>query len=284
MSTPQHIHYGRGGTPSIDLLDRPSNALCSAYKGDGTAIWQSRTCNVSAINTTLNAAVAAGAMSVVVNSNTGFAVGGKFWLQDDPEELLCRQVAGGTIHLRRPVMSNHIAGATVEGTRVSYSANSTDANTLFWDGYVDWNIDGQVSHHSALECTKYPMQRVSTVQDVLDEEPMFYHLYDPKMDIERTLDLAHQDVLSRIAAKSPFARARVFPGSPEFVQAEVFAFLERLYRRRPGEDARRLREQYERKLSDEIERVCGIVPRDADQDGKVEATERLGWGTIRIRR
>lgn len=284
MSLGQHIRYGVGGTVHLDLLDRPANALCSAYKGDGAQVWASRTCTVSSANTIINAAVAAGDWSVNVVSNVGISAGGKFWLQDDPEELLCRKVAAGVIHLRRPAMLNHVINALVEGTRISYAANSSDANGLFWDGHIDWNIEGKVTHQTALECTKYSIQRVATAQDIFDEEPMFGNLKDEQLDVERTLDLAHQDVLLRIAAKNPDARARVFPASSEFVQATVFAFMERFYRRRPGEENRQIRGDYEKKLTEEVDCICGVLPSDANQDGAVGITERLGWSTIKVRR
>lgn len=284
MSLPQHIRFGSGGTISVDLRDRPAAASVSVYKGSGAAVVSSRTCNVSAVNTVLVNAASRGDLAINVASNVGLAVGVRCWLQDDPEEILIRKVAAGVITLRRPMLLDHVNNASVEGTRVSCDLNASDANALFWDGHADWNIDGTVAVQTACECTKYMMERSITVQDILDEEPMFYHLVDPKMDVERTLALAHQDVLARIAAKSPEARGRVFPGSSEFTQAAVFAFMERFYRRRPGEDQRQLRTSYETKLTDEIERICGIVPRDADQDGVVEASERLTWGTVRVRR
>lgn len=284
MSLPQHILYGQGGTLHLDVLDRPANALVTAYDGDGTAVFRSRTCTLSNINTTVNGAVNKGATLINVASNTGFAVGGRFWLQDDPEEALCQKVAGGSITLRRPLTRDHIAGALVEGTRISYQANSSDANATWWDGHLDWNIDGTIQHQSAVECTKYLMTRVATAQDLYDEDPVFFSTFDPKMDIERMLDLAHQDVLTRIAAKSPEARGRVMPASESFVQATVFAFYERLYRPRAGMEQQALADGYAKRLNEEIERIAGILPRDADQDGAVETHEKLSVRSIRLRR
>jgi prepilin-type processing-associated H-X9-DG protein len=285
MSQPQHIHYGVGGQVLfVDLNDRPSNALVTVVDGSGSAKFSSRTCNVSTINTIINVAATKGAMTITVASNTGIEVGKKFWLQDDPEEVLVRKVSGGTVHLRRPLNYDHVVNAAAEGTRISYTTNATDANAMFWDGHADWNVDGKVKVQTAVCCTKYPMIRTTTVQDVVDEEPMLYHMLDPKMDVERTLDLAWDDVLGRVAAKSPEARDRVWPASSEFNKATVFAFMERFYRRRPGDENKRMQERYDTKLQHEIELICGVLPRDADQDGTVEVEEKLGWGSVRIRR
>lgn len=284
MSLPQHILYRQGGTVWIDVLDKPANGQVSGYMGDGSEVFAGRTCTLSTIATTLNAAVSRGALSINVNSNTGFAVGGKFWLQDDPEEALCQKVASATVTLRRPLTRDHVVGATIEGTRVSYACNATDAVSTFWDGHLDWNLGGVIAEQSCFECTKFFNERRATVQDLYDEDPQFYNLWDPKMDLERALDLAHDDVLGLVAIKPSDQRARVAPASREFIKATVFQFFHRLYRPRAGNDNVELAKSYRAQAIEEVDRMCLILPRDADQDGVVEANEKVAHGTVRLRR
>jgi len=252
--------------------------------GDGTSVFNGRTCTISTVDTKLNAAVSRGATAINVNANTGFAVGGKFWLQDDPEEALCQKVAGVAITLRRPLTRDHIAGAAIEGTRVSYACNATDAGMAFWDGHLDWNLAGVIEEQSCFECTEFFNVRRATVQDLYDEDPQFYSLWDPKMDLERALDLAHDDVLSFVATKPADQRARVVPASREFIKATVFQFFHRLYRPRAGNDNAELAKSYRAQTIEEIDRMCLILPRDADQDGVVEVSEKIAHGTVRLRR
>jgi hypothetical protein len=273
--------YGQGGLLHLDVPSRPSNALVSGYTGDGAAVFASRTCNVSSVNTTLGNSASKGDSAINVASNTGLAQGVRCWVQDDPEEVTVRAVSNGTIYLRRPLIRDHVSGALVEGTRVAYQANATDAGALFWDGHIDWNLAGQVAHQSTFECTRYLATRVATVQDLEDEDSNFYNLMDPKMDIEQMLDLAHEDVLKHVAAASPDGRVRVAPSSREFVQATVFAFFWRLYR--PRTNTQELAKSYASALVDEVKRVVAAIPRDSDQDGVVESTDKITIGTIRLR-
>jgi hypothetical protein len=161
---------------------------------------------------------------------------------------------------------------------------ASDAGTLFWDGRAEWNIAGSVYDYTTVECTKYPINRLATSQDVFDEDPKFYQILDSEADVERLLDNAHDDVLASIAEKAPDLRARVFTGSIEFTRATVFAFLRNWYRRQASDEALRLFDRYQTAFDGELARICTIVARDANQDGVVEGEERMSFRTVTLRR
>jgi len=284
MSLPQHLTYGVGGTVSIDLPSLPANGIVSVVDGDGTYQVTRQDATVSTVNTALRGTPSAGDKAINVASGTGVAVGMKLWIQDDPEESTVRSVSSNTVNLRRPLVYDHSNNATVQQARVSYAVNAAAAASLFWDGRAEWNIGGSTMYYTAVECTRYPLTRLATVNDIATLEPMIYQLMDSEDDVEDLLDLAFEHVLSRIASVSQDLRVRVFTASSVFKHVTALAFLQMLYMRQKGEDARDLWERYRAEVTAEIARLCVTTPRDADQDGVVEGDERISAGTVRLSR
>ena len=116
MSLPQHIQYGVGGNVTIELEDRPANALGVVYNDSGTSRG-TITGTVSTIDTVLNVVATRGARTISVTSNTGMAVGENMKFTDDPETVKVRKVDGCNIYLRERLLNDHIDAANVVGTR-----------------------------------------------------------------------------------------------------------------------------------------------------------------------
>jgi len=283
VSLPQHLTQSEAGTVYVDLLTTAGTANVSIVTGDGSTLASGLSASISSVNTTLSAAVTRGDTSINVASASGIANAGTLFIQDDPEEILVRKVAAPVVSLRRPVKYDHVSAAVVQGTRITATVNAAVAGTLFWDGRCEWIVDGK-KYFTAVECTKYPLDRLATIQDILDIEPSFYHLADEELDVDRLLDLALSDVLKRIAAKSPDLRTRVYPASTEFRHATALAALRMFYMRQRGDDASVLFERYSDVLKGELDRLCGVLPRDADQDGVIEPGEKTNMRSVRVGR
>jgi prepilin-type processing-associated H-X9-DG protein len=275
LALPQHIQYGVGGTVEVELTARPTNALGTVYNGDGTSRG-TITGTVSTIDTVINVAATRGTRTVSVSSNTGMGVGKTIKFIDDPETAIVRKVDGCNIYFRERLLNDHVNAANAVGMTVTFAANSAVANTLFFDGHIDINIDGGTSFvQTAVECTKYPLTNLCTTQDLFDIEPALYQLLDDDTDLERWKDVASQYVLSRIATSSPDLRARVFPGSSEFAHATALAAMMYLYGRQHGDEADEMYKRYKDRLDSEIARVSQTTPRDTDQDSSIELNERI---------
>lgn len=283
MSFIQHLQYGFGGTVQAILDDRPSVATCRIVAGNGTEILAPTTATISSINTTLLAAATKGDLQINVASNAGIVNGMTFFIQDDPEEVLIKRVSGNTVYLRRPLMYDHVNAATCEGTRISLDVNSATASTLFWDGRCEWNI-GTKQIYTSVECTKYSLDQLCQMQDIYDIEPKLYYLMDDEDDIVRLKTAATQHVLTKLTAVDRDARARIYPGSSEFVQAVAFAFMMLFYMRQRGDDSAQLVERYKASLENEINMIATMMATDRDQDGVVEAEDKLSVYSIALRR
>ena len=282
MALPQHLTPNQGGTIFVDRTTRADNALVTVYAGDGTKKVNPVAATISTIDTTTNTATARGGYQINIGAATGVSAGVKCWLQDDPEEVLVESIAGTVVALRRPLTKDHAAGATVEGTRMSYTVPGANVPVPFFDGRAEWNVEGTSTIFSAVECTRYPIVRSATVQDLFDEDATLYHSSPREEDWERALDKGLEEVLKRLGKASPHARARIYPASREMVDATVYATIMIYYRQNPSEEAGILYERYRSTLNAEIESIAAINPVDEDQDGVVEESDRHSTRTVRL--
>lgn len=276
---PQHITYQRNGTVSVEVPFLPSAATIRIVDGSGSEVMNHRLATISTINTGLQVAANVGNWAITVNANTGAAAGLTAWLQDDPEEIAIRQVAGTTLHLRRPLLLDHASGARIEGGRIAYDVNADFTNSLFFDGRCEWNIDGSL-YFTDVECGRYPNRRLASTQDLFDCEPRLQDVISRGVDPERLLNNAHELVLGEVAKRAPDQRTRLFVGSMGFKQATAAMAMYTFYIDRQGDAKEAWWAEFERRLAT----VITVTPRDADQDGTIEAEERMSSRTVKVRR
>jgi prepilin-type processing-associated H-X9-DG protein len=283
VTIPQQLLYQQASNIHLDLRSRPSAITVGIYNGDGAAIQDHVAANVSGINTTLRSTVTAGDRAINVAANTGMSSGMTCWIQDVPEELLIRSIAGTTVTLGRPTLRSHANVAAVEGSRAWYQCGANIANSLWWDGHAAWNVAGSM-HYTALDCGRYPLQRLASAQDMFDIEPALYEVLDAESDPERLLDAAHEHVLSAISRSAPDKRARLFVGSQEFRTATALAAMYIHFRRRHNPEAQALCDRYSKDLQSSLDALVGAVPRDTNQDGVIAADEGVSFRSVRLSR
>lgn len=281
MGFVQHITKGVGGEVHIDLLERPSAVTITAEQDNGTDIVTDQTATVHPVNTTLNGAVSKDATQITVASGASISQGQKLWIQDDPEDILVRRVDGTTIYLKRPLLKDHVDGATVEGARVTYDIAAADADVLFFDGRCEWTIDSREKKYTTLECTLYPLDRMASAQDIFDVNPKLADAMDNEEEIARGLDVAHDYILGCIAAKD---RVRVFTGSETFVRATAFAWWMLHYLPLRGEANREMYERYKGEMDAELKKVTTYTPRDANQNGIISESDKMSFSSVRVAR
>ncbi len=281
MSYTQHITYGYGGTVDLYLIDRPTSVTARVITGSGSELVAATNATISSINTTTAAAISRGDLSVTLSNASAIAVGDRFWVRSPDEELRCKSKSGNVVTLWSPALAPHSNAVAAEGTRVSYVVTSGQASETFWDGRIEWVVDGTSVRHTSVVCTKYPFYRAATQTDLVDEEPHIEQLLSDETDADRLLDIALEDVLKRIGkVQHPW----VYTGPEMFAQATVFAALMRRYRSQSGESAKELYERYRDNLADEIGMITQQSPVDLDQDSAVEESEKRSYRSINVYR
>jgi len=233
---------------------------------------------ISAINTTLSAVAAAGALTVVVTDASDVSNGSRLWLQDVPEEILVQSVSGTTLTLRRPLLNPHVSGATAEGTRVSYVVSAADANMLFWRGRIVWVLDS-VTSFSPVEVTKYPLRNTVTVQDIQDVDTNIARRLDKTEDPERAISAATEIVFEMIGAIDAVKVFTMSTDSLKFVVA--YQFMVNHYLPLKGDSETEMLARFEKQRDQALERILPSLPRDRNQDGTVAENDILtstgGW-------
>jgi len=271
MSAPQWIGYEKGGTIHVDVAALPTGTpTVSVYNDAGGTIVDAANATASTIDTTLSAAAAKGARTISVTSATGIANRSRILLKDVLEEVLVKSVSGTTVTLRRPLVEDHANGSDVEGGRITYAVSADDADDLFWRGSAVWTVDS-VEYRTGVECTKYPLRRQATMVDVWAAHTRADQYIPAEVDPEEALDQAHEDVLTDIAARDA---ARVFTASGEqFRRAVAFTFWRNIYMDQASDRAIVLFDRFSQAADNEVGKICSITARDANQDGKVDASD-----------
>jgi hypothetical protein len=290
VSLPQHILFDVGGTIFYDAIERlPSAATVTCKTSTGATIFDAQTATVSTINTTLNPGAKAGDTTINVVANTGMLVNSEMWLRDPDESVRIKEIDGTSIRLYRPLFHKHNAGSAVEGTRVTYAVTAAQAAVAFFDGWLEWilTVGGSPVHRTdTVVCTKYPLSRVATAQDLYEEEPMIRTLLASGEDVERLLDLAFEDVIKKVAM-SVSGLVFTYAGNEQFRQATIYAAMMRRYRRQPGvadSISENMIERYSRSLTNELQSVLTYLPRDEDSDEIFEDHEKKSISSARIYR
>lgn len=283
MALPSHLTLGVGGLVQLGLRSVPAAVTYEVRKGDGTVIQSETDANVSisAINTQLNCALSRHDAEMNVLSNVGLSHGVTVHLMDALEQVLVDSVSGEAVTLQRPVLKDHANLAYVQGCAVNVALGANVANSLWWDGHVRANVDG-VYHYLPVECTRYPMHRMSTEQDLFDVEPLLADVLNAEEEPQRLLDAAHEHVLMQLGKVAPDRRVRVFVGSVTFKTCTALAALYLHYRRRGTDEGQLLADRYHKDFADALASVAGTTPRDADQDRVVEPDEAMSLRSGRL--
>jgi hypothetical protein len=125
------------------------------------------------------------------------------------------------------------------------------------------------------------LPRRTVWKDVLAKHRQITDELDDNVNIEEALDVAHEDMLTDIGSKG---RCRVFTGSAEFSSAVACMFLVNHYRPQTGEEAQRMYDRWLGVYAAERDKALAVVPRDTDQDGRVEAHEVLSARNVPLTR
>ena len=269
----QHITYGVGGTVSLQANQALTTPTVSIHDGLGLEMVSATTASQSTVSTTLSSGIATEATSLVVASATGISAGMIIWLNAE-EAVLVKAVNGTTITLVRPTFKAYSSGVSVKSFNVTYSVLAAAANSLFWHGYCTWYSAGAVYAHTPLCCTKQPLFRMTTQEDVLRFDPAFHHKIDAAFDLNSALDDAWNDVIRVIQTRGQAAHLFRASGH-EFTKAVIMRFFANFYMSRISENENTLYDRYKELAKSELDLAVTTLPRDVDEDGITNSGDEL---------
>lgn len=285
----QIVTKGTGGTIETMFLDRhPSSCTVTLYTGEGTAKVTDAVCTVEPLSTTIAAVVEAGDTTIDLASATSCYVGRRYLIGTGPgsqspaETITVRSLTASTAVLSAPLMIDHAFGATVKGVRVSYAVTSTVADTVWWNGFADFNPhDGSDSQSETVECflRKVPETGCDEV-DLRRVFPAAAKALDVELDLWDARKQARDRFLYDLGGKN---RANAFIGTDIFRDAVAMKFwLLRAFSMGDEWAAQldRLQKQYDQLITD----IQTQNPADNDQDGTTSGGDDGGFTVGRLDR
>ena len=278
----QHVTYGAGGTIYFyprEALTTPTVTIRTNRNADMVT---AASATASTISTTLASAASAGATTISVAGATGIATGAILNIAGDTEEAIVKSISGTTVTLRRPLLVDHTYTSVVKCFTLSYTVPAASANVLFFDGRAILYSAGVYYMQIPVECTRYPLFRLATLQDIWDEHPQLRDILSNNDDPERLLNLAHNDVMTQIEA---IDRSRCFMASgAELARAVTYQFLSNYYRHQASESGSALYDRYKSEAIEEIKRVASVLPRDPNMNESIQPGEKMSFNSMRVRR
>jgi len=283
MSIPQNILYEGGGTVVIEPLDRHATATATIHTGSGSTLVDDKDCTVSAIDTTLAEAAAAGDTAIAVATGEGvqLAEGDTLWLRSPSEAVKVRSVSTDDIELWSPLLYAHASGTVAEGTAVTLTVTAAEAVTLFWSGWARFTLADASVIEADCSCSKHPVLRTASEQTLRRLVPKLADMVCEGIDVDGQLDSAHEAVLSQIEEKD-----RVFAmcSSTAFELATCHQYLATHFEPDPSESGTILYERYVARLKESVAALASNAPHDTNQNNIIEPHERVNMRGVRVSR
>ncbi len=276
-----------GGTIDTYFLGaRPTTVTVSLYTGEGAVKVDAASATVDAVTTTLSAQALKGATTVSLASATGVVVGRRYGLgttsSTQPREVVTvRDLASSVATLWAPLMQTHASASAFGGTRVSYAVTSTQADTLWWDGYSRWTPDTGDVQEEVVDCVlrKIPENLIdeSDIRGVFPNAPK---ILDATLDMKLALREARDEFLRFFGGKN---RAYAALGADHFRRPTALTFwIMRAHSM--GDEWAPTVERMEKERDVLIAKMESSIPFDNDQDGATTGQNDGGYTVIKLQR
>jgi hypothetical protein len=264
---------------AVDLPERPDYAASFVVVGPSGGETQAETvADVSAVDTTLASAAAAGATSVTVDSAAGLTAGRKYLLGGSEstggERVTVKSVSGTTVTLARPLRTAKLINARFCSTRVEcvLTAAAVPSYGRHYRVTISWSVSSadQPPVEVPFDVCRYlPVTHLS-LDDVTDLDPVLLKrlpagLWPPAL-IERAFD----QLCRRIAAKK---EPGALIGAIDLTTPHGYLFRA-LLAETAGPDFEEYRKLMVARYGETLDEVLASAAFDDDQDGAAEDHER----------
>lgn len=283
----QQLIKGIGGTVETYFLGtQPASCTATLYTGDG-GLKLTASATVDSVSTTLSSTAAKGATTLALASATGVVVGRRYLVgtasASQPLEVVkVRDLTASTATLWGPTMAQHLSGAAFKGAKVTLTVPAANADTLWWDGYCDFNpTDGSDVQTEAVDCVlrKIPANLIDET-DVQRVFPKAQKILDAELDMPAALREARDEFLRMFGGKN---RAHCALGVDHFRRPAALTFWI-LRRYSLGEAYAPEIDLMEKERDVLIQKLESQIPFDNDQDGTTTGRNDGGFTVIKLGR
>ncbi len=269
-----------GGTVETYFLDRQvTSCTASLYSGMGGAQITSGGVTIDAVTTTIASQGTKGATTLSLASATGVVVGRRYLLGASaavqPNEVVTvKDLTASTATLWAPLAYTHASGTAYTGTRVALTVTSTQASTLWWDGYCDFIPSTGDPVVETVDCVLRKIPEVLIDEtDILDILPKAQKILDAEQDMKGAIKRARDEFLRIMGGKN---RANCALGQDHFRRPCALTFWI-LRRYALGEAFQAEIELMIKERDFLIQNIQSSIPFDQDQDGVTEGANDGGY-------
>lgn len=266
---------------TVDLPRRPTAAGTFVVKSVGGGTLQTAVApTLDAVNTTLTAGVAAGALVLPVTSATGVSAGRRFLLAGEEsvggETVTVRSVNGLNVTLMRPLRAAQATGATFQGTRLTFAIGAAGCATTGRNHRIEWTPaagDEDLATVLPFDVTRYAPVTFLNVEDLRDMDPLFAKRLNAGTSLPAVRERAWEVLLSHLSQQIDPGGV---PGTADLTIAHGY-LVRALVAETAGkkdEDIAYL-EDMRTRYAQERDNTMGALAYDANQTGK--AKNRTGW-------
>lgn len=172
------VQLAASGSLTYDPATRPSGAGTAAVMDLRGGQLEAVTPTLDAVNTTLSADAAAGALTLSLTSATGVSAGRRY-LVGGPEAaggewVTVRSLSGTTATLLRRLKRACAAAATFQGTRLTFAITTASTASPGRNYRVEWTSPEGVVTAVPFDVTRYAPVSGLTGEELLDLDPLFF--------------------------------------------------------------------------------------------------------------
>lgn len=281
----QHIVYNKGGTVALDYHADLTTPKINIFTDSNDAIVSAQSANQSSVDTTISdvGGISAGATSMTVASASNISFNQRLWLSEK-EEIIVGSISGTTITFMRPTVYSHANGAAVNCFRMSYAVSADEASELFFDGRIEWLDGTTVIALQPINCTRYMLDNLTGLQDVLDIDADFLKKISPRDDITRMINNAWSDIITELTGRLDNQQNLFWASGREFARAVAFKALANRYVNSTKDAERELRKEYLGEVDRRLAIIINSLPVDKDQNQKTSDDTKQSFYTVRLTR
>jgi hypothetical protein len=267
----------------------------------GGTVQASASVTRTSVDTTLNGALAAGATTATVTSASNVRVGGRYIIgsagngtatREDlgAEVVTIKSKSGTTLTLTTPLRYAHASGELFQSREVScvVAAASVASVGRHYRIEVTYSADdgtaastvAQPVHVESFDVVRYTPVTSLDFAQVQALDPVLVKRLPAGFWWPAVRDATWEMVLRRVAAKTD---PGALVGAVNLTTAHGYLVREVLAET-AGEEWRPYREDMARRFTEEMDATVSTMPVDGDQDGQIEAHERVAMQTIDVAR
>ena len=282
------LQYNVGGTLSfLDLPERCDASPTFTVRSPSGGSLLTGTGTRESVDTTLNGATSADAVSLIVTSASNITLGRRYLVGGHPdtggEWVTVKSISGTTVTLLRPMLLGHATGVGFQSTRVDCIVTAAACSAIWRHHRLDLSYVVSAATRPVetmgFDVIRYSLTSSLNLETLRNSDPLFVKRLPAGIWLPALISDTWDEITDVIAAqKDPGALV----GSLDLTRAHAYRCRAKMYET-AGKDFAPERDQMYTQADRVLEATLASHPFDDDQDSVIEPNEKF-TRTIRVSR